>query len=54
MLELMTGNVVISRVDYLNVCRTKRGRKTRVLGGISWYRKMYNVIDEVSHKPRSL
>ena len=36
------------------VCRTKQGRKTLVLWEISWYRRMYNVIDEMSHKPRSL
>jgi hypothetical protein len=36
------------------VCRTKQGRKTFVLWEISWYRRMYNVIDEMSHKPRSL
>ena len=36
------------------VCRTKRGKKIRVLWAISWYHRMYNFLDEVSHKPRSL
>ena len=32
------------------VCRTKQGRKTRVLWGISWYHRMNNAIAEVSNK----
>jgi len=36
------------------VCRTKQGRKTRGLLQISWYHRMFNVIDRVSRKPRSL
>lgn len=35
-------------------CRTKQGRKTRALRGISWYHWMYKATDEVSHKPSSL
>jgi hypothetical protein len=36
------------------VCRTKQGRKTRALWGISWYHRVYNVTAEVSRKPRTL
>jgi len=36
------------------VCRTKQGRKTLGLWGISWYQRTYNVLSEVLHKPRSL
>jgi len=36
------------------VCRTKKGSKTHGLLEISWYHRMFNVIDGVSHKPRSL
>jgi hypothetical protein len=36
------------------ICRTKQSRKTRALCGISLYRKMYNVIDVLSHKPKLL
>ena len=50
----MTGNVVISEMDALNLCPCKQGRKTRTLLGISWYHRLYNVIDEVSHNPNSL
>ena len=32
MIEPLTGNVVLSEVDAL-MCRTKQGRKTRVLWG---------------------
>jgi len=46
----MTGNVVLHEVD---VCRTKQGRKTRVLWTISWYQSVYNIINEASHKSRS-
>jgi hypothetical protein len=53
MLELLTGNVVISEVDAL-MCRTKQGRKTRVLWGFSYYHKMYNATAQMSNKPRSL
>jgi len=35
--ERMTGNVVISDADVVNVCRTKQGRKARSLWGISWW-----------------
>jgi hypothetical protein len=42
------------RDRYCYVCHTKKGRKTRALGEISWYHRMYNVIAEVSHRPRSL
>jgi hypothetical protein len=35
-------------------CRTKQGRKTRSLWAASWYHWMWNAIDEMSHKPRSL
>jgi hypothetical protein len=35
------------------VYRTKKDRKTRALWGIIWNHKLYNVIDEVSHKPSS-
>jgi len=35
------------------VRRTKQGRQTRVLWEISRYQKMYKVIDEESHTPRS-
>jgi len=31
------------------VCRTKQGRKTRVLWGSILYDGMYNVTNEVSH-----
>jgi len=49
----MTGNVVISEVCcYVRVCRTKQGGKTRALCAVSWYHRMYNVINEVSHKPK--
>jgi len=47
----MTGNVVLLAVD---VFRTKLGRKTRSLWGISWYHSVYNIIKEASHKSRSL
>jgi len=50
----MTDNVVMSEVDASDVCRTKQGRITRALQGISWCHWMYSVIDEVSQKPRSL
>jgi len=30
------------------VCRTKQGRKTRALWGISWYIRICNVIAQVS------
>jgi hypothetical protein len=36
------------------ICRTKQSRKTRAFWEISWYRKMYKFIDELSHKPRLL
>jgi hypothetical protein len=42
------------RVKYSYVCRTKQGTKTRTLWGISWIRRMCNIIDEMPHKPRSL
>jgi len=34
------------------VYRTKQGKKKIIMG--DWYRRMYNVITEVSHKPWSL
>jgi len=40
------------RSRYSSVCRTKREKC--VLWESSWYHWMYNVINEVSHKPRSL
>jgi len=46
---MMTGNVVISDVDtimYVVLCKAK---KTRALWGISWYRRTYSAIAEVSH-----
>jgi len=62
----MTGYVVTSEVDALMyvvlsragrhmpyVCRTKQGKKTHALWGICWYHRMYNVIAEMSHGPRS-
>jgi hypothetical protein len=36
------------------VCRTKQGRKTRALCGISWFHRIYNAIDEVLPRPKSL
>ena len=36
------------------VCRAKMGTKTRSLLEISWYHRMYNVVNGVSHKSRSL
>ena len=53
-LELMTGNVVISEVAAVIQVYVVQSIKTRALWGISWYRKMYNIIDELSHKPRLL
>lgn len=43
-----------TRVRWSSAWRTKQGRKTCALWAISWYRRMYSVIDEVSHKARSL
>jgi len=46
MLQLMTGNIVISEVDAL-MCRTKQGRKPGALWGVSWQA-------QVPHKLRLL
>jgi hypothetical protein len=35
-------------------CRTKRGRKTLDLWRNSWYYRMYNVIADLSQRPKSL
>ena len=35
-----------------SICRTKQGRQSRALMGISWYQRVYDVINEVSPKPR--
>jgi len=49
----MTDNVFTSKIDVLlRICRTKQGRKTRALWGISWYYRMCVVIDELSHNLR--
>ena len=48
-LELMTGNVIISKVDALMYVVIKQGRRPLVLLGISWYHRMYDAISEVSH-----
>ena len=53
MMEPLTVNVIMSEVDAL-MCRTKQGRKTRILWGFSCYHTMYNATAEMSHKPRSL
>ena len=42
------------RGTYFYACRTKQGKKTRVLWGNIWYHRMHNAITEVSQKPRSL
>jgi len=50
----ISGNIVISGLNAIYVCRTKRGSKTRAFWGISWYHRTYNVIAEVSQIPMSL
>jgi hypothetical protein len=43
---------ILGRYSYVN--RTKQGRKTRALWGISYYHRMCNAIAEVWHKSKSL
>ena len=50
----MVGNLVISVVDAVMIGCTNQGRKTRVLGGITKYRRMYNVIIEVPRETSPL
>jgi hypothetical protein len=45
----MTGNIFIYETDYFVYIVL-----SNVLWKINWYHKMYNVIGELSHKPRSL
>jgi len=47
-LEPMTDHILISEVDAFFACRTKQGRKTCALSGISWYHLTCGVIAEVS------
>jgi hypothetical protein len=53
MLALMIGNVVISEVDALTYVVLSEVEK-HALWGISWYRRMFDVISEVSNKLRLL
>ena len=48
----MIGNVVISKIDALMCVALRKAEKTRSLRRISWNQRMYNTIDEVSHKPK--
>jgi len=54
MLEMMTGNVVISEVDAIMYVVLSKAKKTRALWRISWYQRTYSAIAEVSHKRTSL
>jgi len=49
----MFRNVVICEEDVINVVLEKAEKRVSY-DGISWYLRVYNVIDEVSQKPRSL
>jgi hypothetical protein len=51
---MMTGNVIISEVDDLVYVVLNMAEKKHMLWRISWYHRMHNAIDEVSHKPKSL
>jgi hypothetical protein len=54
MLTPMLSNVIVSEADALNVCHTKRGRKTRALWEISLYQRMFDAISEVLYGLRLL
>ena len=50
----MTISVVIAVVDaFMYVVLSKKKKKGLAVWGISWCHRIYNVISEVLHKPRS-
>jgi hypothetical protein len=53
-LEPMTGKIVISEVDPLTHVVLSKAEKRVPYGEFSWYHKVYNVKEEMSHTPRSL
>ena len=42
------------KCSYVRCTKRRKKKKRLALWGISWYHIMYNVMDEISHKPRLL